>query len=65
MKAKDHKPIIETIINTTALALTSTGVVLLTTNNDGWFLFCKGALLILFGASLEFYKYWGRKKAYW
>ena len=61
----DHKPIIETMINTTALALTSTGVVLLTTQSDGWFLICKGGILIFMGASLEFFKYWGRKSKYW
>jgi hypothetical protein len=61
----DHKPTIETILNTTALALTSFGVVQLTTNTDGWSCFTKGFILILFGAGLEFFKYWGRKKQYW
>jgi hypothetical protein len=60
-----HKPTIETIINTTALALTSFGVVTLTGGNSGWELFCKGILLIIFGAGLEFFKYWGRKKKFW
>ena len=62
---KQHKPIIETIINTSALALTSFGVILLTTNSTGWESFIKGGLLILFGASLEFAKYWGRNKKLW
>lgn len=55
----EHKPIIETMINTSALALTAAG-----TN----FLLSKeyfGFLLIIFGASLEFFKYWGRKKMLW
>ena len=55
----DHKPVIETIINTAALALTAAG-----TNyciNREWF----GFPLIIFGAALEFFKYWGRKYEYW
>ena len=60
MKQKrDNKPIVETILNTAALALTATG-----TN----FLIGKdifGFLLIIFGAGLEFFKYWGRKNKYW
>ena len=59
VKETNHKPIIETIINTAALALTSSGVIMLT-NRD---LF--GFLLVGFGAGLEFFKYWGRKEGYW
>jgi hypothetical protein len=54
------KEIIETMINTTALTLTSYGVVLLTTNKDYF-----GFLIILFGMVLEFCKYFGRKKKIW
>ena len=54
-----HKPIIETIINTVAIALSATGVTMLT-NRDYY-----GFLLVIFGAGLEFFKYWGRKKEYW
>ena len=54
-----HKPIIETIINTAAIALSATGVTMLT-NRDYY-----GFLLVIFGAGLEFFKYWGRKKEYW
>ena len=58
-KKREHKPIIETIINTTALTLTATGT--------QWILNNKyiGFALILFGAGLEFFKYWGRKNNYW
>lgn len=60
MKKEDqHKPIIETIINTTALALTAAGTNFLI--NENWF----GFALITFGAGLEFLKYWGRKNNYW
>jgi len=59
MKTKDHKPIIETIINTTALALTAAGTQWILTENY------MGFCLILFGAGLEFFKYWGRKNKYW
>ena len=58
-KEIEHKPIIETIINTVALATTATGVVMLN-NRDAF-----GFLLIGFGAGLEFFKYWGRKNNYW
>lgn len=59
MTAEDHKPIIETLINTTALALTSFGTTCLLSRD--YF----GFVLILFGASLEFFKYWGRKNKFW
>jgi len=54
-----HKPIIETIINTCALALTASGVVMVQARD--YF----GFLCIIVGAGLEFFKYWGRKKHYW
>ena len=56
---KDSKPIIETIINTSALTLTATGTNFLL-NKDYY-----GSFLILIGAGLEFFKYWGRKNKYW
>lgn len=58
-KQKEHKPIIETIINTVALALTALGVQQITALN--W----KGYVAISFGMGLEFLKYWGRKENYW
>lgn len=57
---QDNKPVIETIINTTALALTSFGVLDIT-QHGGW----KGYLTIAFGMSLEYLKYWGRKHKLW
>ena len=65
MKQENHKPLIETIINTSALALTSYGVLTITSGADGWTAFVKGLILILFGGLLEFGKYWGRKEDYW
>jgi len=62
---KESKPIIETIINTSALALTSFAVVTLTTNTDGWISIVKGLVLLSTGMSLEFLKYVGRKKKLW
>ena len=61
-KQTDHKPIIETMINTTALALTATGTswVINGFQHKGL-----GCVLIIMGASLEFFKYWGRKEKYW
>lgn len=57
-----HKATIETLINTTAIAMTATGT--------GWIVggFTHnglGVLVVLFGVSLEFFKYWGRKHKYW
>lgn len=54
-----HKPTIETIINTSALALTSYGVLNIT---QGDF---KGYIALCFGMMLEFWKYWGRKNKMW
>lgn len=56
---KDNKPIIETIINSVALALTALGIVQITNSNY------LGFVVITFGVGLEFFKYWGRKKEYW
>ena len=56
---KDHKPIIETIINTAALAIVSYGVIQITTGNS-W-----GYIAVAFGMTLEFFKYWGRKQEFW
>ena len=60
MKREDsNKPLIETIINTSALSLTSFGVVQIT---SGKFY---GFLVVSFGMLLEFAKYYGRKKRFW
>ena len=59
MDITKNQPVIETIINSVALALTSLGVVQLT--NDNYL----GLVCIAFGIGLEFFKYWGRKKKYW
>jgi len=58
-KKQTHKPLIETIINTSALALTAFGVQQITMSNwEGY-----GSLLL--GVMLEFAKYWGRKEELW
>lgn len=54
-----NKPVIETIINSVALAFTALGIVKVT---DGEYI---GFLIILFGVILEFFKYWARKNDYW
>jgi len=53
MDKQINKPVIETMINSAALALTSIGVVWLT--NSQYMGFC----LIGFAVGLEFFKYWG------
>ena len=55
----NHKPIIETIINTSALALTAWGVQQITMSN------LVGYLALFTGMVLEFLKYYGRKHKYW
>ncbi len=54
-----HKPLIETLINTAAIAVSGMGVMNL---RDGNYI---GFAMIVFGAGLEFFKYWGRKNNYW
>jgi hypothetical protein len=56
-----HKPIIETMINTSALALTSFGVMCITSNSEA----IQGYLALLMGMGLEFFKYYGRKIQLW
>lgn len=61
-KNGEHKATIETIINTTAIALTATGtswVVNGFTHNG------LGCTLIILGVGLEWFKYVGRKKGLW
>lgn len=62
MKKYEHKPTIETMINTGAITMTSMGTILLT-QADGNII--RGLVLIFMGMSMEFYKYWGRKKKLW
>ena len=57
-KKQANKPVIEGMINTVALALTSAGVFMLL-GRDVF-----GFGLILLGFGLEWFKYWGRRK-YW
>ena len=56
------KPIISTIINTTALALTAAGTAWIV---NGFTHNGLGFCLIIFGAGLEYFKYWGMKKKLW
>ena len=62
MKETEHKATIDTLINTAAIALTATGTAWVVggLTHGGM-----GFVLILFGAGLEFFKYWARKKKYW
>ena len=59
MKKQTHKPVIETIINSAALALTAYGIVRITSGN--W----DGYISIAFGVGLEWFKYQGRVKKLW
>lgn len=57
--SEEQKPIISTMINTAALALTSWGVLNIT--NGGY----EGYLSLFAGFALEFFKYWGMKAKLW
>lgn len=57
-----HKPLIETIINTSALALTSYGVAQIIAGSPK---FPMGYLALLCGMGLEFFKYKGRQMKLW
>ena len=59
MKTNKHKATIETITNTTAIAISSLGVMNV---GKGDYL---GLVLIVFAAGLEWFKYWGRSKKLW
>lgn len=61
MKNK-NKPIIETLINTSALALTSFGVQQIITGSPR---FPFGYMALLMGMTLEFFKYRGRERKLW
>ena len=54
-----HKPVMDTMLNTAAIAISAFGV--LQVQNGQY----KGLLLVGFAAALEFLKYWGRKNKYW
>ena len=56
---QQHKPTVETIVNTAALALTAAGTQQAITGQY------YGLILIAIGAGLEYYKYWGRHKKLW
>ncbi len=54
-----NKPIIEAIINTAALAIAASGVVMIQAKE------VFGFVLILFALGIEWFKYWGRKENFW
>ena len=58
MKKQENKPLIESLINTAAMALTASGVVMLL--DQIWF----GFAMVSFAVGLEVVKYMGRRK-YW
>ena len=58
-KNTNAKPVIETMINTAAIALTGAGTAAVIAGKYS------GLLLIAVGMGMEFFKYWGRKNKYW
>lgn len=65
MTKTNHKPTIETIINTAAIALSSFAVYQLTQVNDGLEQWIKALVLLFVAMALEFIKYEGRQKKLW
>jgi hypothetical protein len=59
MKKMSNKPIIETLVNTAALALTTFGVAEIVKMNY------YGFICLSFGMGLEYFKYQGRHKKLW
>ena len=59
MTKQQPKPVMDTMINSAALALSALGVVWIT---DGRYM---GFALIGFAVGIEFFKYWGRNKQLW
>ena len=57
-KKQENKPLIETMLNQSAIVLTATGTVMLVAQN------AFGLVLIGTRTVLELVKYWGRRK-YW
>ena len=58
MKKQTNKPVIEAMINTVALAVAASGVIMLQ-DKDVF-----GFGLIALAVGVEWFKYWGRRK-YW
>ena len=58
MKKQENKPVIEAMINTAALAVAASGVIMLQDKE------VFGFALIAFAVGIEWFKYWGRRK-YW
>ncbi len=56
---KENKPIIETIINTAALAITAFGTQQIINGNY------YGFMCVIFGMIIEYFKYFGRHKNLW
>ena len=56
---KEHKAVIETMINSAAIVMSTTGTVMLL--NKDWF----GFALVSFAVILEFIKYVGRSRKLW
>ena len=56
---KQNKPVIETLVNSAALALFAFGINAVI-NGDLY-----GYLAMMFGSGLEFFKYWGRQNKFW
>ena len=57
-KKQANKPVIESVINNVAMALTAYGIVVITTGS------MLGYIPIAFSIGIEWFKYWGRRK-YW
>ena len=59
MKKQQSRPLIESLINTAAIALSAFGVQQILVGN------MSGYLALLTGLAIEYFKYWGRNKNLW
>ena len=59
MSKTDHKPVIETLINTAAIAIATAGTTFILSKDY------YGFILVIFASALEWFKYYGRSKKLW
>ncbi len=62
-EGQQHRPVIETLINTSAIALSAFGVTTIT--NITPFPIYQGYLALAVAMGLEYFKYWGRLRNIW
>ena len=62
---KEDKPVIRTLINTSALLFSGYAGAIVYSEGFTWSSLIKAMGVVLFGVLLEFIKYWGMKHKLW